>query len=112
MLTENLQVLVAQSYRAIVFKIESPNEIRKKSVLVMTTIGDDTRAARINSTNSYLGSQSTGLHEQRKLEIKYDIPRNGGVNLSTLDETLKPEYLGYFCHSTKIPELTIDIMEC
>ena len=35
--SNNLQALVAQSRRAIVFKIEFPNEISTKSLLVMTT---------------------------------------------------------------------------
>ena len=59
--TDNLQALVAQSRRAIVFKIEFPNEISKKSLLVMTTITDDTRTAIISSANSYLDSKSIGL---------------------------------------------------
>ena len=77
----------------------------------MTTITDDTRTAIISSANSYLDSKSIGLQGRRKLEIKSGVGRNGDVDLSTLEETLWPEYLGYFCQYTKIPELTIDVVE-
>ena len=78
----------------------------------MTTIAENTRTAIIDAVNSYLGSRSTlnDTHSQRTLEIKYGVGRNGNVDLSTLEATMWPEYLDYFRQFTRIPELTIHVM--
>jgi hypothetical protein len=112
--TDNLQVQVAQSPRTVVFTIEFPNEISNKPLQVMATISDNTRTAIIDAVNSYLDSKSVlkGEQGQRRLEIKYGIGRNGDVDLSTLEETMWPEYLDYFRQYTRIPELTVDVMDC
>ena len=48
---------------------------------------------------------------QRKVKIKYGVGRNGRVDVSTLEDTMWPQYLDYFRQFTKIPELTVEIME-
>ena len=80
----------------------------------MATIADDTHTAIINSVNSYLDSKSMlkVVQVQRKLKIKYGVGRNGAVDVSILEETMWPEYLDYFRQYTRIPELTVDVMEC
>ena len=80
----------------------------------MTTIADNTRTAIIDTVNSYLDSKSMlkGMQGQRKLEIKYGVGRNGDVDLSTLEEDMWPEYLDYFRQYTRIPELTVDVVDC
>jgi hypothetical protein len=80
----------------------------------MATIADDTRTAIIESVNSYLDLQSIpkGIQVQRKVKVKYGVGRNGHVDVSTLEETMWPQYLDYFCQYTRIPELTVEIMEC
>lgn len=79
----------------------------------MATIADDTRTAIIESVNSYLDLQGIpkGIQLQRKVKIKYGVGRNGHVDVSTLEETMWPQYLDYFRQFTKIPELTLEIME-
>jgi hypothetical protein len=81
---------------------------------VMTTIADNTYTAIIDSVTSYLDLKGIlkGMQGQQKLEIQYGVGRDGDVDLSALEETMWPEYLEYFCQFTKIPELTIGVVEC
>jgi len=97
----------------VVFTIQFPNELSNKPLQVMTTIADNTRTAIINAVNSYLDSKSIlkGTQGQREIDIKYGVGRNGDVDLSTLDETMWPDYLDYFRQYTRIPELTVDVVE-
>ena len=78
----------------------------------MATIADNTHKAIINTVNSYLNPKSmlNGMQGQQKLEIKYGVGRNGDVDLSTLEETMWPEYLDYFRQYTRIPELTVNVI--
>lgn len=104
---------LTQTLRVVVFTIELPNELSDKSLQVMTTIANDTRTAIIESVNSYPDLQGIpkGMQVQRKVKIKYGVGRNGHVDVSTLEETMWPQYLDYFRQFTKIPELTLEIME-
>lgn len=79
----------------------------------MTIIADNSRTAIIDTANSYLDSKSIlkDMQGQRKLEIKYGVGRNGDVDLSTLEESMWPEYLDYFRQYTRIPELTVDVVD-
>ena len=112
--TDNFQVQVARSHRTVVFTVQFPNETSNKPLQVMATIADNTHKAIINTVNSYLNSKSmlNGMQGQRKLEIKYGVGRNGDVDLSTLEETMWPEYLDYFRQYTRIPELTVNVIDC
>ncbi|KAL2059827.1 hypothetical protein VTL71DRAFT_9982 [Oculimacula yallundae] len=97
----------------IVFTIKLPNELSEKSLQVMAAIADDTRTAIMEFVNSYLDLQSipNGIQVQRKVTIKYGAGRNGPIDVSTLEVTTWPQYLDYFRQYTRIPELTVDIME-
>ena len=48
---------------------------------------------------------------QRQIEIKYGIGKNGDLDLSALGEGKWPEYQQNFRHYTKLPELTVDIVD-
>lgn len=91
-----------------------PNEISIKPLYVMTIISDNTRVAIIDTVNSYLDSKGIlkAIRGQRKLEIKCGVGRNRDVDLSTLEETMWPEYLDYFYQYTRFPELTVDVVDC
>jgi hypothetical protein len=117
-LTLFLQPQVALNRRVvIVVTIQFPNDIGKQPVHAMIAIADNTRTAIINAVNSYLDLKSmlesgTSKQGQRKLEIKYGVGRIGNVDLSALEETMWPEYLDYFRQHTRIPELTVSVVDC
>ncbi|CZR65718.1 uncharacterized protein PAC_15618 [Phialocephala subalpina] len=107
------QPQVARSGQTVVFTIQYPTEISNKPLQVMIALADNTRAALFNAVNSYLDSKSTltGRQGQRKLEIKYGVGKNGDVDLSAVEEAMWPEYLEYFRQYTRLPELTVDVVD-
>lgn len=113
-ITNNLQAQVLPSRRTVVVTIQFPNEISSKPQHVMTTVADNTRAAMFDAVNSYLDSKNVlkRMQGQRELEIKCGVGRNGDVDVSTVEETMWPEYLDYFRQYTRIPELTVQVMGC
>ena len=48
---------------------------------------------------------------QRQIEIKYGTGKNGDLDLSALGEGKWPKYLENFPQCTKVPELTVDIVD-
>jgi hypothetical protein len=102
--------------QTVVFTIQYPNEINSKPLQAMITLAGNTRGAIFDAVNSYLDSK-TGLmgklfQRKRKLEIKSGVGKNGDVDLSALEETMWPEYLEYFRQYTRLPELTVDVVDC
>ena len=63
--------------------------------------------------NSYPDSKSllVSIPGQRQIEIKYDTGKNGDLDLSALGEGKWPEYQENFHQYTKIPKLTLDIVD-
>ncbi|RDW63625.1 hypothetical protein BP6252_11170 [Coleophoma cylindrospora] len=104
---------VAQIRQVVVFTIKFPNETSNKPLKVMATIAENTYTAIVDTVNLYLDSKRmpSGVKGQRKVQITYGIGRDGDVDLSTLEETMWPEYLNYFRQYTRIPELTVDVMD-
>jgi hypothetical protein len=105
---------VTRSGQTVVFTIQYPDEINIKPLQAMITLAGNTRGAIFDAVNSYLDSKTvvTGKQGQRKLEIKYGVGKNGDVDLSALEETMWPEYLEYFRQYTRLPELTVDVVDC
>jgi hypothetical protein len=85
-----------------------------KPLQAMITLADNTRAAILEAVHSYIDSKSSLMYNRglRRLEIKSGAGKKGEVDLSTLEETMWPEYLEYFRQYTKLPELTIDCLHC
>lgn len=48
---------------------------------------------------------------QRKIEIKYSAGKNRDLDLSALEESKWPEYINYLCQYTKLPELTVSVVD-
>ena len=111
--TDTLQLQDTQSRRTVVLTIHFPDHTSDKPQHVMTTIADDTRSAIIETVNSYLDSKSkvNGKQGQRRIEMTYGVGRNGDVDLSSIDDTMWPEYLDYFRQYTRIPELTVAVLD-
>jgi hypothetical protein len=105
---------VTRSGQTVVFTIQYPNEINNKPLQAMITLAGNTRGAIFDAVNSYLDSKPVlmGKHGQRNLEIKSGVGKNGDVDLSALEETMWPEYLEYFRQYTRLPELTVDVVDC
>ena len=92
--TDTFQAQVTRSLRTVVFTIQFPNEAIIEPLNVMATIADNTHTAIIDAVNSYLDSKD--MPSQRKLEIKSAVGRNGVIDVSTLEESMWPDYLDYF----------------
>jgi hypothetical protein len=112
--TRTPQPQITRRGQTVVFTIQYPNEISNNPVQVMVTLTDNSRAAIFEAVNSYLDSKSilTVREGQRKLEIKSGVGKNGDVDLSALEDSMWPEYLEYFRQYTRLPELTVDVVDC
>ena len=112
--THNTQLSTPRSGQTVVFTIQFPEEVNMKPLQAMITLADNTRAAILEAVHSYIDSKSSLMYTRglRRLEIKSGAGKNGEVDLSTLEETMWPEYLEYFRQYTKLPELTIDCLHC
>jgi len=100
--------------QTVVFTIRHPNEIQKKPLQAMIALTDNTRAAIFDAVNSYLDSKSALKvgQGQRKLKIICGVGKDGDVDLSALEETMWPDYFQYFRQYTRLPELTVDVVDC
>ncbi|KAH6710604.1 hypothetical protein BKA61DRAFT_658496 [Leptodontidium sp. MPI-SDFR-AT-0119] len=105
-----IQPPAPRSGQTVVFTVQFPDEIDTKPLQAMITLADNTRAAIFDAVRSYLHSKSlsTCRRSLQRLEIKSGAGKNGDVDLSTLEETMWPEYLEYFRQYTRLPELTVD----
>ena len=103
-----------RSGQTVVLTIQFPDEINIKPLQAMITLAGNTRAAIFDAVHSYLDSKSSLTRREglQRLEIKSGAGKDGDVDLSTLEETMWPEYLEYFCQYTKLPELTVDCFRC
>jgi len=63
--------------------------------------------------NLYLNQKSllVDFPRQRKIEIKYSAGKNRDLDLSALEESKWPEYINYLCQYTKLPELTVSVVD-
>jgi len=80
----------------------------------MVNLVDNTREAIFNAVNSYLDSTRITLdlpRHSREMEIRYGAGKAGDVDVSSLEESLWPEYLEYLGQYTKFPELTIEVQD-
>jgi hypothetical protein len=112
--THNTQLSTPRSGQTVIFTIQLPEEVNMKPLQAMITLADNTRAAILEAVHSYIDSKSSLMYNRglRRLEIKSGAGKKGEVDLSTLEETMWPEYLEYFRQYTKLPELTIDCLHC
>jgi len=101
-----------RSGQTVVFTIRHSNSINKVRTLeVMLFLTDTTYAAICEAVFEYLDSQEGILPSKRTLKIKSGIGRNGKVDLLAVEESMWPVYMEYFCQYTKLPELTVDVLD-
>ena len=77
----------------------------------MLSLTDNTYAAICEAVSAYLDTQDSGLAPKRTLQIKSGMGRNGKVDLSAIEASMWPVYMEYFCQYTKLPELTVDVLD-
>jgi hypothetical protein len=108
------QPVAARNGQTVVLTIRYPNETNNQPRQVMVTLADNTRAAIFDAVSLYLDLNKAmqRTQRQRKLEIKCGAGKNGDVDLSALEESKWPEYLEYFRQYTRLPELTVDVVDC
>ncbi|KAH7357000.1 hypothetical protein BKA65DRAFT_548383 [Rhexocercosporidium sp. MPI-PUGE-AT-0058] len=112
LVTGILTPTVPRSGQTVVFTIRHSNDIKRTCTLeAMLFLTDTTYAAICEAVFAYLDSQEGGLRPKRTLQIRSGIGRNGKVDLSAIEESMWPVYMEYFCQYTKLPELTVDILD-
>ncbi|KAH7403856.1 hypothetical protein BKA64DRAFT_707328 [Cadophora sp. MPI-SDFR-AT-0126] len=101
-----------RSGQAVVFTIRHFNNMNKTDTReVMLFLTDTTYAAICEAVFLYLDSQEGVLPSKRGLQLKAGTGRNGKVDLSAIEESMCPVYMEYFCQYTKLPELTVDVLD-
>ncbi|KAH9214266.1 hypothetical protein DL95DRAFT_446595 [Leptodontidium sp. 2 PMI_412] len=101
-----------RSGQTVVFTIRHSNGINKTRTLeVMLFLADTTYAAICGAIFAYLDSQEGFVPSKRTIQIRSGIDRNGKVDLSAVEESMWPVYIEYFCQYTKLPELTVDVLD-
>ncbi|KAH6715752.1 hypothetical protein BKA61DRAFT_654707 [Leptodontidium sp. MPI-SDFR-AT-0119] len=98
--------------QTVVFTIRHPNHNNKTRTLeVMLFLTDTTYAAICEAVFAYLDSQEGIVPSKRTMQIRSGIGRNGEVDLSAVEESMWSVYMEYFCQYTKLPELTVDVLD-
>lgn len=99
--------------QTVVLTILHTSKISDQTLRTMINLADNTKAAILDAVNLYLDSNSLLVHipGQRKIEIKYGAGKNGDLDLSSLEESKWPEYLEYLGQYTRLPELTVEVVD-
>lgn len=102
----------SRSSQTVIFTIRHSSDLNIACTReVMLSLTDNTYAAICEAVSAYLDTQDSGLAPKRTLQIKSGMGRNGKVDLSAIEASMWPVYMEYFCQYTKLPELTVDVLD-